>query len=246
MTSRRLKTSTNWIGRVVPITNRPLPELQRVVEALNGKFQWEQVLGIEEAVGQERRFKETPRLLRELVQALQLSGMDSFRFSCEHRNKWADVQRYWEEGRRLNPLLLLGTPGGGAGIGMNNRPELDPYNEALRLFIEFLLNPECGKLAGPCPRCDHYYIRRSVRNNKYCSRSCGTRATALNATRKRREEDHADKIRRAALSAEKWTTMRTRLDWKQWTSRKEPEISVKFLTRAVNNGDLKPPTTKKL
>ena len=230
---------------MVPVTNQPRYWLERTVDALNGRFPQRQVLGPDEDFVQERRFKETPPLLRKLVQAWQSSGPDLSRFSCDQRQMWKDVDRYWEAGRRLNPLLLLGAPGGGAGIGQNNRPEPDPYNEALRLFIELLLNPECGKLAGPCPRCGNYYIRRSARNKVYCSRSCGTRATALAATRMRRDKEHADKLLRATEAAREWTIARTRKEWKPWVSGRHPDISVKFLTRAVNQGELESPTKGK-
>ena len=227
---------------MVPVSNQPRYWLEQTVDALNGKLRWEQELGADDALVQERRFKETPPLLRKLVQAWQSSGPDLVRFSRDQRKMWKDVDRYWVAGRRLNPLLLLGAPGGGAGIGQNNRPERDPYKEALRLFIELLLNPACDKLAGPCPRCGNYYIRRSTRNKVYCSRSCGTRATAFTATRKRRDEEHADKLLRAAEAAREWTIARTKKEWKPWVSGRHPGITVRFLTRAVNNGELKPPT----
>jgi hypothetical protein len=35
---------------------------------------------------------------------------------------------------------------------------------------------------------------------------------------------------------------RTKKEWKPWVSGRHPDITVKFLTRAVNNGELKPPT----
>jgi hypothetical protein len=242
MGRRKENLSPNWTGRIVPLANRPVYELQQSVNALNGKLREEQSLGSEDELAQERRIKETPQRFRELVQAWQLSGPDLFQFSHDHRIKWADVARYWEEGRRLNPLLLLGAPGGGAGLGMNNRPEIDPYKEALRLFIELLLNPACDKLSGPCPRCRNYYICRSARNKVYCSRSCGTRATALAATRKRREQEHVSKLLRATVAAGEWSTTRTSKEWKTWVSRRHPEITVRFLTRAVNNGQLESPT----
>jgi len=218
--------------------------LERIVNALNGKFEWQQVPGPDAARTQERKFKETPLLLRKLVKAWQLSGPDVTKFSFNHREMWADVARQFQTGMELNPLLLVGAPGGGAAFFMNSRPQPDPYKEALRLFIELLLNPECGRLAGPCGRCGNYYVRRSAKNKLYCSRSCGTRATALAATKKKREEEHGDKLRRAAEAAQEWTTARTRLDWKQWVSRscKEPPITPKFLTRAVNKGELQSPT----
>lgn len=215
------------------------------MDRLNGTFEWGKADGPEHALAQEKRSVETAARLRELVRAWQLSGPHLYEFSRQQRTMWTEVHRYWVEGRKLNPLLLLGAPGGGAGIGMNCRPESDPYKEALRLFIELLLNPECHKLAGPCSRCEKYYVRRSARNKIYCSRSCGTRATALAATRKRRDEEHADKLARAAAAAQEWTVARTNKDWKSCVSRRHPDITVRFLTRALNKGQLKLPTKGK-
>jgi hypothetical protein len=156
---------------------------------------------------------------------------------------WEDVDRYWKSATRLNPLKIVGAPGGGAAFFMNSRPEPDPYDEALRWFIELLFNPACSRLAGPCPRCDKYYIRRSARNKVYCSRSCGTRATALAATKRRRNEEHARKLREAAEAIRKWEES-PREDWKVFVVRRG-HITARFLTRAVNKGELEPPTKGK-
>jgi hypothetical protein len=227
------------------MTNRPRHELERIVDALNRKFRWEQALGPDDVLVQERRSRETPRLFRELVGAWQSCGPDLFKFSYDHRNRWADVDRYWKEDRRLNPIFLVSAPGGGAGLGMNNRPEPEPYKEALRLFIELVLNPACNQLAGPCPRCDRYYISRSIRNKVYCSRSCGTRATALAATRKRRDKAYEAKVVLAEAGAREWASVRTQKDWKPWVSHRHPDLTTKFLTRIVNSGKLVPPTKGK-
>jgi hypothetical protein len=230
---------------MVPVSNRLRYELDRIVDALNGRLPWESVSGREEASLQELRFSETPMLLRKLVEAWQSSGPDFAKFSREHRKMWADVARYWETGTRLNPLLLVGAPGGGAAIFQNNRPESDPYQEALRLFISLLLNPTCNKLARPCPRCNHYYIPRSAKNKVYCSRSCGTRATALAATKERRAEEHAAKLARALKLGQDWCSAPTNLDWKRYITRRDQQITSKFLTRAVNAGSLSVPTRTK-
>jgi hypothetical protein len=234
---------------MVPVANRPQYYLERIVDALNGKLEWEEELGEDDALVQKQRFKETPPLLRKLVLAWQLSGPDLFKFSCDNREMWADVERYFEV-QRLNPIRLLGAPGGGAAFFMNSRPERDPYQEALRLFIELLLNPKCKRLAGPCASCKAYFIpiRRSALN-KYCSRFCGTRSTAIAATQKRRDEEHAAKLLRSEEAAREWITARrknrTKKEWKAWVSARHPDITVKFLTRAVTNKELKSPTKGK-
>ncbi|PSH04623.1 MAG: hypothetical protein CXZ00_07380 [Acidobacteria bacterium] len=237
MTPRRKRAL--YTGRYVPITNRPRYELKKFVNAMNGIFPPEQVLGEDESKALQRRHAETPTILHEFYRVWRLSGPDAINHQCK---LWREINEYWAN----MATQLVGVPGAGAAIRHNGRPGQTPRKEALRLFIEFLLNPECDRLAGPCARCGKYYIRGSVRNKLYCSRSCGTRSTALAATRKRRDNEHADKLRRAQKAADKWIEHgHTRLDWKTWVTRKEPDITSKFLTRAVNNGELQSPLEDK-
>jgi hypothetical protein len=117
-----------------------------------------------------------------------------------------------------------------------------PSPEAFFLFLSFLNNPLRKRLGGPCARCGRYFLRRTERNPKvYCSRLCGWRTTGRAAIEQQRQKDREDKLRRSAKAAQDWTTARTQLDWKQWVSKNEPDISGKFLTRAVNKGELKAP-----
>ncbi len=41
---------------------------------------------------------------------------------------------------------------------------------------------------------------------------------------------------------QKWATTRPKDDWKGFVSKREADITPKFLTRAVNKGELKAPT----
>lgn len=116
-----------------------------------------------------------------------------------------------------------------------------PEGVALVLFYGLTLNPEWDKLGGPCARCARYYIKKTARQKKYCTRQCGSLATATASTRKRLDEEHADKLRRAVAAARNWPATRASLNWKQWVSRSEPDITSKWLTRAVNRGELRSP-----
>ena len=231
--------SGEFIGENLPRRE----ELRLIVDALNGKQLY--FPGKREEFGDyERMLRETPPLLRNIVESWQSCKEPVFRleeFFEKHPETRTDVQRYWE----TLPTMLVGAElGGGAAIALCPLPGRTPYEEALRFFVWLITNPVCDKLAGPCARCGNYYIRGSAANKLYCSRSCGTRATALAATRKRRDEDRADKLRRAAEEIRKWELKPpTKKEgyWKAVVS-KRGDISVKFLTRAVNNGELKPPT----
>ena len=104
---------------------------------------------------------------------------------------------------------------------------------------------EWDKLAGPCARCGRYYLKKRASQKVYCSRRCGNATTADARTRERLAREHADKLRRSQAAMQKWTTTRTKDDWKVFVSKREPDITPKFLTRAVNKGELKPPTKGK-
>jgi len=244
------------MARLVPIANRPRLHLQQIVAALNeqidpGGALWntEKVHGEEDVRVHNRWCQETPLHLRKLVSAWLSSGA-FFEFGRQYRDMYADVQNYWSDAAKLNPVKLVPVLGSGACLFQNSRPEPDPYREALRLFIELLLNPDCGKLAGPCDRCGRYYIRRrSHKNKRYCSRKCGSQATAAVAALKARRKIHADKLRRAQKAIEEWERLRHKPDiaWKTWVSKTTREVGItpKFLTRAVNKNELQPPRNER-
>jgi hypothetical protein len=111
---------------------------------------------------------------------------------------------------------------------------------ALAHFMDLIVNPKWHKLGGPCQRCKKYYIKKTLRQKAYCSRRCGSEMTGIAATRKRRQEERVRKLRQAQESASRWTTTRTRQPWKEWVSI-QTKITVKWLTRAANRGDLRAP-----
>lgn len=123
----------------------------------------------------------------------------------------------------------------------DGKRRMTPEGEARMLFSRLTLNPEWDKLGGPCGRCAKYFIKNTARHRKYCTRQCGSFATAKASTRERLDQEHADKLRRAEAAARLWPRARTNLDWKLWVKQKEPDISPKWLTRAVNKGELQSP-----
>jgi hypothetical protein len=214
----------------------PLAELKFVVWALNGGPIFREMEG-EEFGDYEKIERETPSILRELVERWQASGPDLEKFHRDDPTTLAAVEQHLKE----NPPLLWCTAGsGGANLIGSPRPGKTPSKEAVRFFLMLILNPEWERLAGPCVRCGNYYIRRTARNKAYCTRSCGTRATALAATKRKREGERAEKLRRVVKLCQQWRNTRTIQDWKSWICGQR-DITKTFLTRAVNKGDLKPP-----
>ncbi len=228
----------NWTGTVVPMANQPELGLYRVVRALNGQLEPRPVIGEETARNDRKRRKQTPRLLRRMVELWRSSGPKLTKLARSHRKLFKQLDGYWQ----TMPKSIVSAPFGGAAIALGEaNDDPGPREEAFNIFIRFLLNPACSRLAGPCDRCGDYYIRKSAHNKRYCSRSCGTRATAIAATKKRRQEERRDKLRRASHWIEQWHKATTKLDWKRWVSNKAPDIKSNFLSRAVNRGDLLTP-----
>ena len=120
-------------------------------------------------------------------------------------------------------------------------------DEARRTFIDLLLNPERQKLSEkPCARCGRYYVKKTARQKVYCSRKCGKDGTAAFATKQRLKAEHQRKLHVAAEAAKEWTSAHTKEDWRHWVSRRAEGrlagLTPRFLTRAVNKGELTKPT----
>lgn len=140
----------------------------------------------------------------------------------------------------------------GTGIRIMVEPmEPDPpkdrtefiLQEARGMFMHFLMNPLRSEILGPCARskCDRFFRRRRKADTKYCTRECAQLQAGANSADKRRQDEHEDKLRRAKKSIQRWRHIKTRLDWKASVHEQEPDITSKFLTRAVNKGLLEPP-----
>jgi hypothetical protein len=110
-------------------------------------------------------------------------------------------------------------------------------------FGSLVTNPLCEKLGGPCKRCGNYYIKRRASQNIYCSRRCGNAATAVARTRERIASEREDKLTRARAALKKWKPSADP-DWKRWVA-KRTGIDLRFLTRALNKGNLVPPKKEK-
>jgi len=147
----------------------------------------------------------------------------------------------------------------GSGLGVTVMPEGSNVpgtrderirDEARLMFLQLLLNPERDRLSErPCARCDNYFQKKYEHKRVYCSRKCGKDGTAAFATTQRLQKQRGQKLRVAVELASKWTTARTKDDWKQWVSKQpagvKEEITPKFLTRAVNHYGIKEPKKEK-
>jgi len=123
-------------------------------------------------------------------------------------------------------------------------PDEDIHSQkdlALNHFMGLIANPAWELLGGPCTRCKNYYLKNTKGQKSYCSRTCSSAATAIPATKIRRQREHAEKIKRAQEFIHKWAEAKRRLDWKSWVC-SQTGYTGRWLTRAVNQRLLRPPT----
>lgn len=175
--------------------------------------------------------------LRRLVKAWQESG--------PNLAKMLDADKVLARRAKLGRTHLVPTKTGkGHLLWQPIPPDFNPLSwkdHALAHFLDLVINPQWYKLGGPCARCGRYYVKKTARQKTYCSRKCGSAFTANVIIRKEREKEHTRKLLRAQIAADSWRIARTRLPWKQWVSLKT-KLTVKWLTRAANKGQLREPS----
>ncbi len=181
---------------------------------------------------------------RRLIAAWLQSGPDleaMLKADVELKQNLMEVFRvlYWPtKGRRAH---LLFSPHG---------DPRDKNSTARAMFMTVTLSPECERFCGPCPRtrsvrtgeqCGRHFIAANEGMKRFCSSSCARAARTIET----RGKEHAEKLGRARVAIAKWKQDRlTTLKWKAYVCESHKGITPKFLTRAVNKGELQPPTEK--
>ena len=103
-----------------------------------------------------------------------------------------------------------------------------------------------------CVRCGQFYLAKSDRTGrKYCSQRCSSFDTAVKSTKKRRKQDHEAKLRRVQQRIHRFEGLRaqareqiadTKGGWQLWVAEQTgPDVTQRFVTRALNKGELTPP-----
>lgn len=186
---------------------------------------------------------------RRLTQAWQDAGRDAAKMLRKHKE--LNSYRFDSLGRPSARASLIPQGSGLRAFVDVEGPDVltgkDEFvlDEARQMFIQFLLinsHLRAQLCERPCHRCDDYYLRKTSRQKAYCSRKCATVGSAAFATKRRLEAEHSNKLKVAAEQAERWIRTRTNVDWKHWVSKQPPAtklaLTPKFLTRAVNKGEL--------
>jgi hypothetical protein len=107
------------------------------------------------------------------------------------------------------------------------------------LFLNLLRNPLRNDIA-KCDRCGKWFLNCSGhRNKRFCRRRCAVLDAVTRSVKQRRKRERLAKLKRAQVTIRDWTHGRG-ADWKQWVSARTG-LSEKFLTRALNRGELESP-----
>jgi len=124
-------------------------------------------------------------------------------------------------------------------------------DQARCLFAALLFSPrDRERLSeGCCDRCGRYYLRNRLYQKKYCSEECARNvrhSAIMKFTSSKRAARHKKQLQIAATLCHRWAASRNKQNWKRWVSTraegKRASLTLKFLTRAVNKGELTEPT----
>lgn len=215
-----------------------LPGLEYLVKELNSRT------SDSAAMSQTGSLDPMALAFREVVGLWQKSGPNTAKMLIDHPDLWGDLVKVWRPS--LSPtssgaaVMNFVHPAGPKGVLETFGPNA-LRSRALILLAALMVNPLWQKLAGPCARCGNYYVKKRESQKVYCSRKCGNAATALKRTRERLKEERREKLANITRAIQQWKHSRTRLDWKSWVVMKT-KLDPRFITRAVTNGDLVPPT----
>jgi hypothetical protein len=83
-------------------------------------------------------------------------------------------------------------------------------------------------------------VRKSDHGRKFCSKACGHSHTALQAMKKQRDREYAEKLQNIRESVHEWKRKKRSHDWKDWVAR-DSCISKNWIARAVKRGNINPP-----
>jgi hypothetical protein len=215
-----------------------LLQMQFVVACLNGPVIKTRRVGADNARWKRRRLPESEmeNELRRLVEAWKRSGPNVTKLFEQEPELAAFSKR--------GQITFYPTDTGRVYLEWSPSDVIQevspPKDVALDRFMTLITNPNWKTLGGPCRCCGDYFIKMVDRPRVYCSPRCGARVSAVVAVKTKRERDHAEKVKAAQALIEEWKEKKRRADWKVWIA-SDVKFTNRWLTRAVNRGDLKPP-----
>src|SRR5579875_838360 len=185
--------------------------------------------------------------LREVVELWRASGPNTFRLRERHWDLWEEIERVWQNTTRIWPTntgaarleTIRGNIGADADLQVYGSGAV--RTKAVVLFITLLVSPIWHKLAGPCPRCGDYYLKKRASQTVYCSRQCGNAATAAKRTREKFEAARNKKLNRLRAAAAAWNPARSDgMDWRRWIAQRA-KVDLRFVASAIRNQEIQKP-----
>jgi hypothetical protein len=146
-----------------------------------------------------------------------------------------------------NLRVTLSPAGSGAFYSIHYSPgrTFTDWDHAWDYFRRLITDPEREQFGGPCDRegCDRYFIAAGAKPKRYCSPECASWMGARLATKHTRQQKQTDKLALAREAISRYNPRRTQDDWKTWVAKycRALDVTPKWLTRAVNAGQLEPP-----
>jgi hypothetical protein len=175
--------------------------------------------------------------LRAYADSYFKAGKDYDRWRCTNPRLSEEFERDLETLR----MKLSPTSAGHVSMELESRKKDRPLaNARLDAAILFLRCLEKPFAIGRCTRCAQYFLNRTRRERRYCSRKCALHVTAIEATRRRREREKQEKLGRVQDAVSLWERHRPRGDWKSWVAARAG-VTSKWITRALNKKGIKPP-----
>jgi len=113
-----------------------------------------------------------------------------------------------------------------------------PYDEAAIQFTRLLRNSQGWRLDGPCLKCDKWFLKRTKRANKFCSRRCGgnVRQAMRRAGRDKKQRQRAQQAIANYENLPPQSRYRA-LGLKSYVAQ-AAGVTDKWITRAVNRAAL--------
>jgi hypothetical protein len=215
--------------------------LERFVELLNLDDYWFATL-IEDRKKIGGDYRPVRQELRRLVRAWYNSGPNV----CKLLDAVPRLNQFAEDFRPY----FIPTTGRTAHLAYLDVPEYSahskPIDLAFGLFLKFLINPFNEKLGGPCKDCHKFYVKKTRRQNVYCSKRCGLKHTSMAAIRNQRAKKHSAKLEEAKRLSTMWVKTGTSKGWKEWSADRSVgskyPLTKHWLTRAAKNEELLEPT----
>jgi hypothetical protein len=139
----------------------------------------------------------------------------------------------------INPFAASGLFGVKRHRRGKNGPLVEAQEDATTLFIRLVQHPECSRI-GKCARCNRYFFGRP--GQKCCPRPrrCGSYLAAIRATKANWRKKRKGLIVRAQEAIAQWELGGAKTPWKFWVAKRVRKTE-KWVTRAINRGELKPP-----